>query len=442
MPAPTRRLGTLGISFVLLGLTLLLAACDRPFADLEPPLTLLEPDFSEVQTRNGVPIRVEAAPFLDTVLLNGTPMQRTPGTDVWQDTIQLARGLNTIVLEAEEQGRLARSDTFRTFFLSFRFTSEDAPPLLEPRGGHTTTQLSGDRLLVTGGAPHRGAPATATAYLFAPGDTAFVPLVEGLRTARAGHTASRLPDGRVLIVGGGTQPDPNATEALVETVELFDPATGRFAEIPTSGLPIRRAWHTAVVREADGQVLIDLYGGLGDVRYDPPVFGTRRDLRSFVFRNDSLVAVGAARGLPIEPLWGHVQVAPEAGVPRYWLAGTQMTANGSVPLGLTIDLGAAFVEDAPPLRTLRLRHAAARLAGGPIVVLGGTSATEEGVFTVPEVYVASAQRVFRFPATEPAPLPRYAHTATIRSPRRILLVGGFGPDGQGLTASEFLDVGL
>ena len=37
-----------------------------------------------------------------------------------------------------------------------------------------------------------------------------------MTTARSGHTATLLPDGKVLIAGGGST-----------AMELFDPATGR-----------------------------------------------------------------------------------------------------------------------------------------------------------------------------------------------------------------------
>jgi hypothetical protein len=38
-----------------------------------------------------------------------------------------------------------------------------------------------------------------------------------MTTARSGHTATLLPDGKVLIAGGGSA-----------TVELYDPSTGTF----------------------------------------------------------------------------------------------------------------------------------------------------------------------------------------------------------------------
>ncbi|MBK7863339.1 MAG: hypothetical protein IPJ65_33015 [Archangiaceae bacterium] len=81
-----------------------------------------------------------------------------------------------------------------------------------------------------------------------------------MRTARAGHTATLLPDGRVFIAGGFRLSGTSRTE-LTDT-EFFNPATGSFDDGPQlsllSGAPLGRAFHTATLLPI-GQVL--LYGG-------------------------------------------------------------------------------------------------------------------------------------------------------------------------------------
>ena len=47
----------------------------------------------------------------------------------------------------------------------------------------------------------------------------------GMAVARSGHTATLLPDGRVLVVGGGGEETLLEGPARSATAELFDPGT-------------------------------------------------------------------------------------------------------------------------------------------------------------------------------------------------------------------------
>src|SRR5438094_620574 len=92
---------------------------------------------------------------------------------------------------------------------------------------------------------------TALAFL----STSFAQIVSKaeLKVERRGHTATQLPDGRILIVGGQNANGP------VSASEIFDLATGTVAD--GAFLITARTEHSAS-SPADGTVLIA--GGRGD----------------------------------------------------------------------------------------------------------------------------------------------------------------------------------
>jgi hypothetical protein len=77
---------------------------------------------------------------------------------------------------------------------------------------------------------------------------------EPLASARFSHAASLLDDGRVLLVGGlRGAPSQLDLDAFVAEVELFDPATERFEQGAALAFP--RSWPSAT-RVADGRVVV------------------------------------------------------------------------------------------------------------------------------------------------------------------------------------------
>ena len=69
-----------------------------------------------------------------------------------------------------------------------------------------------------------------------------------LHTARYGHTATLLPNGKVLVAGGGSS---NASP--LASAELYDPATGHWTT--TGSLATARSGHTATLLP-NGKVLV------------------------------------------------------------------------------------------------------------------------------------------------------------------------------------------
>ena len=127
--------------------------------------------------------------------------------------------------------------------------------LTQARANHTATLLESGEVLVAGGLHEAGSGTVAlgSVELFHPG-TGRWRAIEPLAVARFAHTATRLDDGRVLVVGGIERAPGDGREVvLLASAEIYDPATGgwRPAALPAVG----RAGHTAVLLP-DGRVLV------------------------------------------------------------------------------------------------------------------------------------------------------------------------------------------
>jgi hypothetical protein len=107
----------------------------------------------------------------------------------------------------------------------------------EARSFHTATLLPDGRVLAVGGFHDFNAGRTSAEVWDSATDRfdPTGPLAEG----RFGHTATLLPDGRVLIVGGNSE-----GSGLSASAELWDPAVGAFA--PAGSPTEARADHTAM----------------------------------------------------------------------------------------------------------------------------------------------------------------------------------------------------
>lgn len=122
-----------------------------------------------------------------------------------------------------------------------------------------TTGLADGRVLFTGGLDLTTGQPTATASLYDPATQTTTTLT--MLSPRAGHAASLMPNGRVLITGGS--PSVNLTNplslltGLLASTEIFDPVAGTFTAGPNMLEP--RAFHTSTTLTT-GRVLIA--GGL------------------------------------------------------------------------------------------------------------------------------------------------------------------------------------
>lgn len=77
---------------------------------------------------------------------------------------------------------------------------------------------------------------------------------------RHGHTTTWVPVVNKVLILGGAVFNPDGSETLLRSAELFDPATGESTPLPA--LPLPRAYHTATAL-SDGRVVIA--GGLSTI---------------------------------------------------------------------------------------------------------------------------------------------------------------------------------
>lgn len=205
--------------------------------------------FYEAITYDEVPNYSEAAE------LNATPGSLVQGrlshaqTELEDGRVLLSGGIGY-------SGPLDTAEIFNP--TTGRFTLLTATMSLA-RFAHTATLLDDGRVLIVGGYREGFAKTLAGAEIFDPADDSFTRLDSEMNVGRALHTATLLPDGRVLIAGGS-----DSVEAI-DSLALFDPATLTFTELDNV-LPHRRYGHVAVLGE-DAVYLIGGFDGFAMLSY-------------------------------------------------------------------------------------------------------------------------------------------------------------------------------
>jgi len=128
-----------------------------------------------------------------------------------------------------------------------RFTS--VGKMVTARSDHKAILLNDGKVLLAGGVG-KGWTFLSEAELFDPKSNTFT-TTGGMTTASESHTATLLNDGRVLITGGHKGRRTEIT--IYSSAEIYNPANGSFTA--TGNLTIKRHKHDAT-RLADGRVLI------------------------------------------------------------------------------------------------------------------------------------------------------------------------------------------
>jgi hypothetical protein len=239
--------------------------------------------------------------------------------------------------------------------------------------------------LVAGGLGTNGA-SIHEAELYDPAKGRFEP-GGNMLDARFNHTATLLPNGKVLIIGGelttnGVHP--------VRTAELYDPATGTFS--PTGN---------DITRFYDREIDKFYYRGR---------MGTVWTKHTATLLADSRVLIAGGSNSDAKSL---------ASAELYSLLDGKFTPTGSMVYS-------------------RREHRAIRLADGRVLITGGVDSSDR-ILSTAEIYDPASGKfsltTAAFPGTNMMDQ-RYEHTATLLGDGQVLVAGG--ADSQSILATAEL----
>jgi hypothetical protein len=325
----------------------------------------------------------------------------------------------------------------------FKGTPPPPPPsqsslkMTTARAGHTATLLQDGKVLIAGGTGDNGEfLALASAELYDPSSGTFTPTGD-MTTARVGHTATLLANGKVLIAGGDTG-GPGPFTFLV-SAEIYDPSTGAFA--PTGSM--MSGGFSSSTLLPDGRVLLAKEGN-AEV-YDPVAgtFAVTGAYASGVSLGDTVtllpngLVLATGCGAPcdaelFDPKTGSFSLT---GAPHPSLFGGPSTAtlltNGTVLLVVSNDGG--LPDDAEVYdptsgvfteigRTNDIHEfsTATGLHDGTVLIAGGQLPGGNGSTAV-ELYVPATGT---FTSTTSMTTGRHEHTATLLHDGTVLIAGG------------------
>jgi hypothetical protein len=237
-----------------------------------------------------------------------------------------------------------------------------------------------------------------------PGRAGLLTETAHMQMARANHTATLLPNGKVLIAGGfggsGTESNP------FRSTELYDPKKGSFET--AADMTIGRSGHTATLLK-NGKVLI-VGGWTGHYNnrraaelYDPAT-GLFRATGEMVFERASSAATLLADG-------------------RVLVTGGDDRKENAIASAEIYDPTTEKFTPTGNMNDPRGQHTATALTNGKVLIVGGASGhyPSQTVYRSAELYDPATGK---FSYTGEMTVPRHKHAAILLPSGRVLVVGG------------------
>lgn len=292
-----------------------------------------------------------------------------------------------------------------------------APDLLNGHVAHTATLLDDGRVLIAGGTDVRGV-AIASSDIFDPKANRWI-RAANMRSARAAQTATRLSDGSVLVTGGRTGLSIFPVEILL-TAEIYHPDSNSWTVAARMHVP--RSSHSAT-RLQDGRVLV--VGGTTLAPGSPlpaaqleqaEVYDPKRDSWSF-----------AGTGLP--PLSGQVATLMPDGTVLVTGGSTDMgfATTSAVLLNPATN---RWQPTTWPMATARYGHTATLLPDGKVLLVGGYTTPPQfsGGLVYPDSELLTTSEIFDLRGNTLvrvgySRIPRFEHSATLLGSGTVLVVG-------------------
>jgi len=233
-----------------------------------------------------------------------------------------------------------------------------------------------------------------------------------LVTARNTHTATLLPNGKVLVAGGFNI----TSNGTVANTELYDPASGSWTA--TGHLVTGRYLHTATLLP-NGHVLVA--GGSGS-----------DNLASAELYDPATGAWTATGNLAIAHYFHTATLLPNG---KVLVTGGYNNNLGSLASSELYDPASGTWTATGSLVTPRLRHTATLLPNGKVLVEGGVNNTNTSLASA-ELYDPASGT---WTTTGSLATARFFNTATLLPNGKVLVAGGYDGSNADLASGELYD---